>query len=338
MVLSKLLTPICNDTPTGVNIRADVNLQNDYYELKDRRMKVRNKEKKEGDSSDLSAWKDIVEKSCDILGSYSKDLEICCWLIEGLVRLESFSGLAQGLQLLLELCEKFWIDLFPMPDEEGLEARIIAIKGLFGEGAPGTLITPLYRCPLSKETSSKVFALWQYKQAITAAQQNQDNTDLAAVLQAARESGNEFYLQQQSDLTSCLKLLAKLQNFFDDKCKENSPSTAVVFEVFDDLLMHVGYLLNELGTQAIPELKEETTSKKMDDEMPVLSINSRGQALELINQLAHYFEQKEPHSPLPYLLHRAVDWGQMSLPELWQEIIAEDSARIQVFKLTGIKL
>ena len=54
------------------------------------------------------------------------------------------------------------------------------------------------------------------------------------------------------------------------------------------------------------------------------------------SELAEYFKQTEPHSPVSYALEQAVRWGRMSLPELLAELMPEEALRQQVFKRVGI--
>jgi type VI secretion system protein ImpA len=43
--------------------------------------------------------------------------------------------------------------------------------------------------------------------------------------------------------------------------------------------------------------------------------------------------QVEPHSPVPYLIRRAVAWGQLNAAELYQEVFQKSGGRIDVFDL-----
>ena len=63
----------------------------------------------------------------------------------------------------------------------------------------------------------------------------------------------------------------------------------------------------------------------------------RSDALRELQRIALFFRDTEPHSPIPYLLVRAVRWGQMSFPELLSELIQENpSALSEISKLTGL--
>ena len=75
-----------------------------------------------------------------------------------------------------------------------------------------------------------------------------------------------------------------------------------------------------------------TDKKKLIDQVKM----TREDALRQLRDLAEFFKATEPHSPISYALERIANWGKLPLPDLWSEIIPEDSARSSAFKLVGI--
>lgn len=66
-------------------------------------------------------------------------------------------------------------------------------------------------------------------------------------------------------------------------------------------------------------------------------IASRDQAFQELRKLSEFFKATEPHSPISFLLERAIRWGYMSLPELLQEMTAGNSSVLQhINQLTGM--
>lgn len=66
-------------------------------------------------------------------------------------------------------------------------------------------------------------------------------------------------------------------------------------------------------------------------------VASRDQAFKQLRELSEFFKQTEPHSPIPFLLERAIRWGYMSLPELLEEMTAGNSSVMQqINQLTGM--
>jgi len=54
-------------------------------------------------------------------------------------------------------------------------------------------------------------------------------------------------------------------------------------------------------------------------------------------EAAQYFRNNEPHSPVAYLVDRAVRWGGMSF-ERWLEEVVKDPNQLQsLYELLGIK-
>jgi type VI secretion system protein ImpA len=86
--------------------------------------------------------------------------------------------------------------------------------------------------------------------------------------------------------------------------------------------------------------EEQLSGQEIADVKPglSLSIKSRAEAYALLSAAADYLLIHEPHSPAPHLVKRAVAWGRMTLTELLQELIADDSDLKQIFKLLGLKV
>jgi type VI secretion system protein ImpA len=54
-------------------------------------------------------------------------------------------------------------------------------------------------------------------------------------------------------------------------------------------------------------------------------------------EVAVYFRQAEPHSPVSYLVERASSWARMSFEELLAELVKDSGTRDQIGELLGIK-
>ncbi len=64
---------------------------------------------------------------------------------------------------------------------------------------------------------------------------------------------------------------------------------------------------------------------------------TREQVFEELQNISAYFRATEPHSPVSYLLDKAVRWGHLSLPELLRELITdEEDTRKRIFTVAGL--
>jgi predicted component of type VI protein secretion system len=64
---------------------------------------------------------------------------------------------------------------------------------------------------------------------------------------------------------------------------------------------------------------------------------SRDEAYRRLGEIAEYLLRTEPHSPVSYLVKRAVAWGEMPLTELLQELLDSESDLKQIYRLLGTR-
>src|SRR5262249_51890370 len=147
------------------------------------------------------------------LATKAKDLEIAAYVLEALVRRHGFAGLRDGFRLARELVERFWGDLYPLPDEDGLETRLAPLSGLNGVDGEGTLISPILCVPLTENGSGPALACYHFRQALALEQVKDENTRAKrlqegavapeVVRQAVAETSRGFYARLVQDLGDC---------------------------------------------------------------------------------------------------------------------------------------
>jgi len=87
--------------------------------------------------------------------------------------------------------------------------------------------------------------------------------------------------------------------------------------------------------QAVAQLQPEAAVTQI--QVSAGQIASRDQAFHELRRISEFFKQTEPHSPISFLLERAIRWGYMSLPELMQEMTGGNSGVMQqINQLTGM--
>jgi predicted component of type VI protein secretion system len=65
-------------------------------------------------------------------------------------------------------------------------------------------------------------------------------------------------------------------------------------------------------------------------------IASRDDAYRRLREAAEYLRRTEPHSPVPYLVERAVNWGQMPFQEVLRDVLKDDKARASLLETLGL--
>ena len=63
---------------------------------------------------------------------------------------------------------------------------------------------------------------------------------------------------------------------------------------------------------------------------------SRGEAYLMLKTAAAYLRSTEPHSPVSYLVERAIRWGGLQLDDLLNDIVASPEARAQILGILGL--
>jgi type VI secretion system protein ImpA len=356
--IDRLLKPISEESPVGANIREDNSPSSPYQTIKTVRSEARAAERNnifDGDNNEADeCWRKILELAPPILEDLSKDLEIASWYTEALLRRYSFSGLRDGFELIFRLIERYWADVYPAPDddEDGIEAKTAPLAGLNGEGSEGVLIAPIRSAQLTQEDG---YSLWQYQQALDihrlpdeAARQEKSSKlgfSLDQIEKSVAESSDIFFIDLRDDVSACIELYRKTSQLLDQHCGTNkAPPTSNILNVLDECLSAI----NHLGDSKFPEELSEDTQSASEDANSDSSqgsgavkagpINSREAAFKQLRDIAAFFRKTEPHSPISYVLEKAVKWGNMPLEELIVELIPDEPSRGHYSTLTGVKV
>lgn len=70
---------------------------------------------------------------------------------------------------------------------------------------------------------------------------------------------------------------------------------------------------------------------------PPGALQSRAEAYQLLAIAADFLLNTEPHSPVPYLVKRAMAWGEMPLGQLLGELVPDTSGLASIQTLLGMK-
>ncbi len=355
---AELLAPIPGDNPAGVDLRADASPSSDYHALRDLRSGNRAAERQQlADGPDATApdWRPVLQRGTAALRAKTKDLEVAAFAIEALVRLHGFAGLRDGFRLVRELTENYWDYLYPLPDEDGIETRLAPLTGLNGAEGEGTLISPILCVPLT-DGGGTAFACYHVQQALALDQIKDEAVrarrvedgivTLDAVRQAVAETPRDFFAALVRDLAECQEEFANLSRALDDRCGAYAPPTSNIraaLEACRDALYQV--TRSKLPSAASPAATPQSNATPAatgaaggaESRVSVQVVTCRDDAFHVLLNVADYFRRTEPHSVVSYTLEQAVRWGNMPLPALLRELIADDSPRRQLFRVVGIR-
>ena len=249
--------------------------------------------------------------------------------------------------------------------KERLEFKTLAFSQMVGTGENDSILfAPLSSSPLvndvtcfkfqSAEKRGECLILKENLKKFVAS--NKDN--LLALLQTIDDSKNSFNEIYKFLNTECISnqvaapnfsflinILEKMMNvimFLTDLSIEKEPETSEeVVDSNQETTNENTAAVASSGNVGGTEVKIQTTSVVNNSKsFELLAKNNdvtREQIFEELENIARYFKRVEPHSPVSYLIDKAIRWGHMSLPELMTELMSdEDSTKQRIFTVAGL--
>ncbi|HEY6528681.1 MAG TPA: type VI secretion system protein TssA [Cellvibrionaceae bacterium] len=371
--IAAFLDPIGDDAPCGRDLREGSSPTSNFQMVKLARSTARSAERsnvysEDGQQADDArrkideSWRKIIELAPKILKSESKDLEVACWYLESLVRRDGIAGLRDGFELIEGLIDRFWPSLYPMPDEYGLETRVGSLKGLNGEGgSDGALLTPIRNSIITNSGQFRAFSFWEYQSAAETSRILDDKArekefvrkgyTLQNIENAVRDSSSEFLTQLRDDLVEALDSFTRFNDKLYQLCgSSEAPPSSAITNLLKDCITAITFLGgNKIITETSPvdDSSNAPAESGADNNAPAAAssaaqiasraLANREQAFKQMAEIAEFFRKSEPHSPVSYLLEKAVRWGNMPLHELMQELISDETTRNRYSELTGVK-
>jgi type VI secretion system protein ImpA len=361
--MEALLAPIEGEAPAGVDLREDFSPQSLYFRMRDARSEARAAERTADanpgeESAPPPQWKAVRDLAVTALSTKTKDLEVAAWLTEALVRSDGLRGLAAGAHLLAGLAETLWdSNLYPMPDEDGIETRVTPVSGLNGAGGGGTLEQPLRKLPIFTRPDGNQLFYWQYEQA-EELKKITDPARIKARLAAgalpleqveteARAAGQAHFAGLRRAAKAAAAEWERMGRVMDEKAGADGPPTSQVREL-------VQALLSLAQRYAPPEVEDAAEDEAADGQdaasgeggmvvagglamRPAHAVVNREDMLKELARISEYFRKTEPQSPLAYTLEEAIRRGRLSWPELLAELVSDTAVRDSILTQLGIR-
>jgi type VI secretion system protein ImpA len=287
------------------------------------------------------SWELIAAEGPGLIAKTAKDIEVAGWLTEALLRRHQLAGLRDGLNLLAGLVERYWEGVYPLPDEDGLETRLIPIVGLTGAEAEGRLITALRRVRLTEGGDSPFF-LWHYERAASG---NAAGTATLEVIAAALDRSSDAFVQSLAeDTRDCIAAADQLEANLKVHCADETPSFSRLHEALSRIFDAVKRRAPSTIQPAAAASAEPAEVIEASASAAWTAGQRRGNggldregAFRQLEEIARFFRRTEPHSPTAYALENLVRRGRMSFPDLVQELIDDGNVRRSYFVNAGIQ-
>lgn len=345
---ASLLAPIAADAPCGAWLRHD-------------RLYTQIGEARREDDPNLpqgiwqhppkrADWALVEELCADALATRSKDLQLAAWLTEAWLHLRGLQGLVDGLRLITSLLETYWDGLHPRCDGDDPEPRLAPFVWLNKHGARALGSVQL---AAGVGPSGRLYTLAEWHRVLYHEQQAAPPAGARQAAPAAVDLGRQhfsaavsmtpaqFYTELRVQLHGCGVALDRLAIVLDGLLGAQAPALATLEARLDDCF---GALQELAGVPWQDEDMQAEDDMGSLQEIPAArgadsggAPRSREEAFRRLDEVADYLLRTEPHSPVPYLVKRAVAWGGMPLAELLQELLDSESDLKQLYRLLGTR-
>jgi type VI secretion system protein ImpA len=304
-------------------------------------------------------WQEILDLSSQALTCETKDLRIVGHMIEAVTQLNGFDGLAQGLRLLSEFIDACWDSCNPLIEDGDVEARTAPLENMLNDPQRGFVFpTTLRNIPLlGNETIS--CSCVEHRALI--ADQCKANRQTLESIRQATPAGQ---LERISDaIDSSLANLCEVKSKLVSLLGADAPGFTHLVASLEDCRSVVRRYLpppsagnnstnpsediaSPVATSPNTDGQEYTTQPAPHHD-PDGSIGShaivasteqaRQAAYQQLAAAADLLKHIEPHSPIPYLVYRAVELGQLPFPELVTHIVRDDGILNELYREFGIE-
>jgi type VI secretion system protein ImpA len=358
--IETLLAPISPENPSGESLRFDA-VWDDIRKLREADdptlpQGVWQRELKRAD------WNGVASVCIDALTSRTKDLQIAAWLTEAWLHLYGFPGVDLGMRLLAGLCRTFWDSVHPQIEEGELQGRLSPV-----EWAMDKLVIPMksiaVTAPAGDESSPFGWKDWEsglylanlakVNAAAAATAEQRGMISQARFLVSVSLTPAKFFVGLAGEVAGVVSALDELQRVLNEKCGESiaprvTPLRSVAVAIHSwaakliDERVDKGEIERPIMSEAKSPAGESEPFADADDaaaapQLVVAGIHSRSDAYQRLREASEYLLRTEPHSPVPYLVKRAISWGNMSLGELLEELLHKSADANTIFALLGMK-
>lgn len=354
--IAALLQPLSESAPCG----EDVSFSEVYDRIREER-RADDPSLSQGDwQTELKAanWRNVVELSSQVLSGQSKDLQAAVWLGEALIARHGLAGVADACDLLDGLLEHFWDGLYPPAEGDDLDERASRLAW-FNQYA--TLA--LRNAPLASDEPPMSLNDWQISREVdNLARQNREawqtaidegKPDGETFDQALRKSGRDNITSTLTALDQALAAHKRLDAQVDARFGRQAPSLVGLGEALEQARQVMQRVAQSLGLQApavTDERSEDTAltpslaSHAEKQALPIAgspslahhALATKQDALRQLKEIAAFFRQSEPHSPVAFLVERAVAWADMPLDQWLGEVVDDEAVLGQIRERIGV--
>lgn len=277
----------------------------------------------------IPQWDKIIEFCTQFLGKSGKDLRAVFALIEALSKRHGFAGLRDGLRLLRRLCEECWDRMHPevldTNSTEELEARMGLFSFLDEELKQPFFPNVIRAIPLFQQADKPDVSFLNCQPAgnpIRPALVSQD--EFRFIVMNVKPTAVELIRLADDDLKEAIEETRLLIAVLDAKAGTAAPGLAGLRKALTECQSMTNEVLRLRGPSQAEETASADGTPSPDEEGGTpgnrSNARSRNDVYSRLMELTLTLEQLEPHSPVPFLIRRAIELRDLRFPELVDQL------------------
>ena len=285
-------------------------------------------------------WQKSVELCLSTLQQRSKDLQVAAWLTRSLLQQYGLQGVSWGLTLIFRLFSNFFPDIHPRAEDIQNDKRIGLFEWIDQMLADEVKFTRISHDSVTYADILEAEHLEHLAQKdvevlLTAEQNGKLTKD--RITDSIQSTDSSFYHELHKYITETTTVLDNLQEFLDITYTIQAPTLHKSKNVLNNLSLRISIWLKERNEElsSIISKNEEQDPENGTNQGLNVIIKNRRDAYRQLEIAADFLLKVEPHSPTPYLVHRAIAWGDMPLNKVLQDILRGSE---NAFELLGMSV
>ena len=266
-------------------------------------------------------WAGIIRLAQESLAETSKDLLLAARLTEALVKEHGFGGLRDGLPD-AALVEDCWDRVHPEIQDGDLEVRASAFNWLDDEIKAARFPNTVRTVPLTNGAEGQQYGFQQWKDA-------QESRGQVTQEMFERRLLPHAQLLPDSRRRHCpeCRRTYRADAVLTQKMGEAAPGLSQVRQSLADCQELAQFILKRKGpaTGAGPEVAAPANGSVPPAPPPPVAVLTRDDVLNRLADESALLLQMEPHSPVAYLMQRAVKLARLPLPELMRVLVRDQN-------------
>jgi type VI secretion system protein ImpA len=334
--VDQLLAPISDDAPSGENLEYEPEFGELERSAQGTDEHVMGDEVVEAQEPD---WREVKKQAEELLGK-TKDLRVGVLLTRAALNIHGPEGLADGTAVLRGMVERYWDTVHPQLDAEDDDDPTFRVNSVLPLSDAGGVLRDISRMILVSSKAAGRFSLRDIRVAKGEREPAGDQEtvpDSALIAAAFMDSDVEELQANAAHTDAAIENVGKIEAVFAENIgAANSPDVGRLTAELKELQKIYSENLAARGIGSATAEADASPTVGGGGSAPISGeVNTREDAIRMIDKICMYYERNEPSSPVPLLLQRAKRLVSKDFMEILRDLTPDGVSQAE--NVTGTK-